>query len=81
MRFFGVLPDPGIEPGSPTQHAEGGWEDVPKETPFASSSLLPYGFLLLWFLFYVFCGFIFHFNTVGGLLSQSQKHPGIISGE
>ena len=71
----------GSNPGFPHCMQRVAGRQWPKETPFASSSLLPYGFLLLWFLFYVFCGFIFHFNIIGELLSQSQKHPGVVSGE
>lgn len=45
----------------------------PKEMLLAWFFLLPYGFLLLCLWFYLFYDFIFHFNTVGGLLNQSQK--------
>lgn len=63
-------------------HGEGSWKDTGQKKHFC---LVLYGslmvFLLLCLLFSPFYDFIFHFNTMGGILNQSQKQTGIMSGE
>ena len=55
MPFFGVLPDPGIEPGSPTLHAEGGWKTGQKKQPLPLllSFLMASSFFGFCFMYFV----------------------------